>query len=252
MIQPVTVMPRAGAGPLPLPKGAGLTHRGRVRAQNEDAILADPSGILWAVADGMGGHEGGADAADITIDALAAIADDADPPEALEEAIERANATVRIAARERGARVMGATVVALFIAHGVAHVAWAGDSRAYLLRGQRLRMLSRDHSVVQGMVDRGELAAEDAENHPEASVITRAVGAAPEIEVDHAAVPLMVGDRLMLCSDGLPRCVYESVIETLLSQSGDALDTCTALIRRALDEGAPDNVSVIVVDLVAS
>lgn len=112
-------------------------------------------------------------------------------------------------------------------------------------------MLSHDHTVVQGMVDRGELAAADAESHPEASVITRAVGAAPEIEVDHAAVPLMIGDRLMLCSDGLPRCVYETVIETILAQGGDALDACTALIRRALDEGAPDNVSVIVVDLVA-
>lgn len=251
MMQPTTVLPRPGAGPLPVPKGAGLTHRGRVRAANEDAILADPSGILWAVADGMGGHEGGAVAADLVIDALAAIADNAEPPEALEDAIERANTIVRIAARERGARVMGATVVGLFIAHGVAHVAWAGDSRAYLLRGQRLRMLTHDHTVVQGMVDRGEIGHDEAEGHPEAHIITRAVGAAPEIEVDHAAVPLIIGDRLMLCSDGLPRCVYESVIETILSQGGAAQATCEALILRALDEGAPDNVSVVVVDLVA-
>lgn len=251
MILPTTVLPKPGAGPLPVPKGAGLTHRGRIREANEDAILADPSGILWAVADGMGGHEGGAVAADLVIDALSAIQDDADPPEALEEALERANTIVRIAARERGARTMGATVVALFIAQGVAHVAWAGDSRAYLLRGQRLRMLTHDHTVVQGMVDRGEIALHEAEAHPESHVITRAVGATPDIEVDHAAVPLILGDRLMLCSDGLPRCLYESAIETLLAEGGSAQVTCEALILRALDEGAPDNVSVIVVDLMA-
>jgi protein phosphatase len=251
MNQPTTVMPRPGTGPIPVPKGSGITHRGRVRSVNEDAILADPSGALWAVADGMGGHEGGAIASDIVVDTLATIADDADPPEALEDAIERANAAVRAAARSRGMHTMGATVVALFIAGGVAHVAWAGDSRAYLLRGHRLRMLTHDHTVVQGMVDRGELAEDEAEGHPEAHIITRAVGAAPDIEVDHAAVPLIIGDRLMLCSDGLPRCVYESVIETLVAQAGNAHATCEALIRRALDEGAPDNVSVIVVDLVA-
>lgn len=236
---------------LPVPRGAGLTHRGRVRAANEDAILADPSGALWAVADGMGGHEGGALAADIVVDTLAEIADDAQPAEALEDAIETANRAVRAAARQRGARVMGATVVALYISQGVAHVAWAGDSRAYLVRNKRLRMITHDHTVVQGMVDRGEIGIEEAEGHPESHVITRAVGGADEIEVDHAAVPLVVGDRLLLCSDGLPRCVYEAVIEALVTQPGPAEMACEALIRRALEEGSPDNVSVIVVDLVA-
>ncbi|MEZ5796368.1 MAG: protein phosphatase 2C domain-containing protein [Paracoccaceae bacterium] len=256
MNQPTTVVPRpgggqAGAGVLPVPRGHALTHRGCVRSANEDAILADPSGVLWAVADGMGGHEGGAVAADLVVDSLAEIDDDAPPAEALESAIEAANARVRQAARDRGARTMGATVVALFIVHGIAHVAWAGDSRAYLMRGRRLRMLTHDHTVVQDMVDRGELARDAAEGHPEAHVITRAVGAADEIEVDHAAAPLLVGDRLLLCSDGLPRCVYETVIEQILAEGGSAVATAQALLRRALDEGSPDNVSVIVVDLLA-
>lgn len=252
MIAPTTVVPRTRPDSQPItPRGAGLTHRGQVRAANEDAILADPSGALWAVADGMGGHEGGAMAADIVVDTLAAISDDADPAEALEDAIEAANARVRAAAQTRGAQTMGATVVALFILHGVAHVAWAGDSRAYLVRGRRLRMLSHDHTVVQGMVDRGEIGRDEAERHPEAHIITRAVGAAPEIEVDHAAVPLVQGDRLLLCSDGLPRCVYEQVIEAIVTQPGPADLACQALIRRALEEGAPDNVSVIVVDMMA-
>jgi serine/threonine protein phosphatase PrpC len=251
MNQPTTVVPRLGTGILPVPAGHALTHRGCVRPANEDAILADPSGILWAVADGMGGHEGGAMAADLVVDTLAAIDDHAPPAEAMETAIETANARVRAAARARGARTMGATVVALFIAQGIAHVAWAGDSRAYLVRGRRLRMLTHDHTVVQDMVDRGELDRDAAEGHPEAHVITRAVGAADEIEVDHAAVPLLTGDRLLLCSDGLPRCVYESVIEQLAITAPDARQAAEALLRRALDEGAPDNVSVVVVDLVA-
>jgi protein phosphatase len=203
------------------------------------------------VADGMGGHEGGAMAADLVVDSLAAIRDDASPAEALEAAIETANARVREAAAARGARTMGATVVALFIQGGIAHVAWAGDSRAYLMRGRRLRMLTHDHTLVQDMVDRGELARDAAEGHPEAHIITRAVGAADEIEVDHSAVPLVTGDRLILCSDGLPRCVYESVIAQLAAEGPDARTAAEALVRRALDEGAPDNVSVIVVDLVA-
>jgi serine/threonine protein phosphatase PrpC len=251
MNQPTTVVPKPWTPAMPVPKGHALTHRGCVRAANEDAILADPAGILWAVADGMGGHEGGAMAADLVVDSLAAIRDDAAPAEALEDAIEVANSRVRAAAREMGARTMGATVVALFIQGGIAHVAWAGDSRAYLMRGRRLRMLTHDHTLVQDMVDRGELARDAAEGHPEAHIITRAVGAADEIEVDHSAVPLLAGDRLLLCSDGLPRCVYEQVIAQLVGETPDPRAAAEALVRRALDEGAPDNVSVIVVDLVA-
>lgn len=251
MNQPITVVPRRAPIAFPRPVGHALTHRGGVRTANEDAVLADPAGILWAVADGMGGHEGGAVAADLVVDTLAMISDDALPAEAMAEAIEHANARIRAAAATLGARTMGATVVALFIAHGIAHVAWAGDSRAYLLRGRRLRMLTHDHTVVQDMVDRGELGLSEAEGHPEAHIITRAVGAAAEIEVDHAAVPLLAGDRLLLCSDGLPRCVYAQDIEAILLQPEPAEATCQALLRRALQEGAPDNVSVVVVDLVA-
>lgn len=251
MNQPITIVPKLAALAFPRPKGHALTHRGIVRAANEDAILADPAGILWAVADGMGGHEGGAVAADLVIDTLATIADDALPAEALENAIEWANTRICAAAETIGARTMGATVVGLFISLGIAHVAWVGDSRAYLLRGQRLRMLTHDHTVVQDMVDRGELGLSEAEGHPEAHIITRAVGAAAEVEVDHATVPLLAGDRLLLCSDGLPRCVYAQDIEAILLQRGTAETACQALLRRALDEGAPDNVSIVVVDLVA-
>jgi protein phosphatase len=129
----------------------------------------------------------------------------------------------------------------------VAHVAWAGDSRAYLLRGGRLRPLTRDHSVVQEMVDRGELSPQEAESHPESNMVTRAVGGAPELEVDLVSVPLSIGDRLLLCSDGLTRCVYEQTVEALLRDATGPEDACQKLLREALDSGAPDNVSAITV-----
>ena len=149
--------------------------------------------------------------------------------------------------RAPGMGRMGSTVVAVLIARAVAHVAWAGDSRAYLLRGGHLRPLTRDHSVVQEMVDRGERSPEEAESHPESHMVTRAVGGSEALEVDLVSVPLLVGDRLLLCSDGLTRCVYEQTVEALLRDASGPEDACQKLLREALDSGAPDNVSAIAV-----
>jgi protein phosphatase len=218
-----------------------------VRDRNEDSILTDPSGVLWAVADGMGGYGNGDVASDIVIDCLAQISDEADPGPALVARLKDANARVLERQRMPGMGRMGSTVVAVLISRAVAHVAWAGDSRAYLLRGGRLRPLTRDHSVVQEMIDRGELSPEDAERHPESHMVTRAVGGGAELEVDQISVPLAVGDRLLLCSDGLTRCVYEQTVEALLRDASSAEDACQKLMREALDSGAPDNVSAIAV-----
>lgn len=245
----VTVVP-AKATRMPVAVGAGLTHRGRVREENEDSILTDPSGQLWAVADGMGGYQHGAVASDIVIDCLEAIGDDCNPEAALDRQLAKANTLVRHKADEPGMGPMGSTVVALFIARAVAHLAWAGDSRAYLLRGRQLRMLTRDHTVVQDLVDRGELSPEGAENHPESHIITRAIGADARIDIDLLQVPLVIGDRLMLCSDGLPRCVYEPRMEAALISAPTPEEACEALVKEALENGAPDNVSVIVIDLI--
>lgn len=244
MSTPITVVPRQS---LPVAVGAGLTNRGMVRDRNEDSILTDPSGVLWAVADGMGGYGNGDVASDIVIDCLAQISDEADPGPALVARLKDANARVLERQRMPGMGRMGSTVVAVLISRAVAHVAWAGDSRAYLLRGGRLRPLTRDHSVVQEMIDRGELSLEDAERHPESHMVTRAVGGGAELEVDQISVPLAVGDRLLLCSDGLTRCVYEQTVEALLRDASSAEDACQKLVREALDSGAPDNVSAIAV-----
>lgn len=234
---------------MPVAVGAGLTNRGMVRERNEDSILTDPTGALWAVADGMGGYGNGDVASEIVIDCLAQIPDGVDPGPALVARLLEANQLVLQRQRSPGMGRMGATVVAVLISGAVAHVAWVGDSRAYLLRGGRLRPLTRDHSVVQEMIDRGELSPAEAERHPESHVITRAVGGGAELDVDLISLPLAVGDRLLLCSDGLTRCVYEQTVEALLRDSASPEDACQKLVREALDSGAPDNVSTIAVHI---
>lgn len=244
MNTPITVVPGAA---LPVAVGAGLTNRGMVRDRNEDSILTDPTGVLWAVADGMGGYGHGDVASDIVIDCLAKIPDDVDPGPALVARLKEANDLVLERQRAPGMGRMGSTVVAALISRAVAHIAWAGDSRAYLLRGGQLRPLTRDHSVVQEMVDRGELSPDEAESHPESHMVTRAVGGDHELDVDLVSVPLAVGDRLLLCSDGLTRCVYEQTVEALLREATSPEEACQKLVREALESGAPDNVSAITV-----
>jgi len=244
MSSPTTRVPRAALIP-PSAVGAGLTNRGLVRERNEDSILTDPTGALWAVADGMGGYGHGDVASDIVIDRLAAIQDIASPSSALLDGLRQANRIIFERSQNQGR--MGATVVAAIISQAVATIAWAGDSRVYLLRDGRLRQLTHDHTVVQDMVDRGEMLAQDAEHHPESHIITRAVGAAQDIEIDLLDVPLTPGDRLLLCSDGLPRCVEEGTIESLLGRAETAEQACQLLVGEALRNGAPDNVSAIAV-----
>lgn len=249
VIAPVTQVPSVMAR-VPLPDGAGLTHRGRVRARNEDSILTDPSGTLWAVSDGMGGHGHGDVASDIVIDCLAGITDGevwADPQGSLVAQFERANALVRQRAAGLGAEGMGATVVALIVSRAMAHLAWVGDSRAYLCRRGNLRMLTRDHTVVQDLLDRGEISSEQAAAHPESHVVTRAIGGAEEVEADTAQLPLFARDWLLLCSDGLTSCLYDQRMAQILSEADSPEEACRRLLSEALEAGAPDNVSVIAV-----
>jgi len=230
---------------LPVAVGAGLTHRGLVRERNEDAILTDPAGVLWAVADGMGGYGNGDVASDIVVDCLATIDETGEPAELLAESLVKANDLVRARGREIRQGVMGATVVALLIQNAVGNIAWAGDSRAYLMRSGSLRLLTSDHTVVQELVESGALQAAEAEHHPESHVVTRAVGGADTLEVDHVTVPLIIGDRLLLCSDGLTACVYDQSIAHALIKEPTPDAVCNALVTEALQNGAPDNVSVI-------
>jgi len=248
MQTPTTRIPLLDAAPLSV--GAGLTHTGLVRERNEDSILTDPTGALWAVADGMGGHGSGDVASDIVVERLSTAPDDGDPAMILEALIVDANDRIYDRAQQSGGRTMGATVVALMIQNAIGYVAWAGDSRGYLLRRGGLRLLTRDHTVVQSLVDQGVIGSEEAHSHAQANVVTRAVGAEPEIEIDLVTIPFIAGDRALLCSDGLTACLGDQQISALLHDADTPEDACRHLIAAALEAGAPDNVSVIVVFLV--
>jgi len=223
--------------------GAGLTHKGLVRERNEDAILTDPSGVLWAVADGMGGYGHGDVASDIVIDRLSQVTEDTMAPQALRGQLYAANA--EILARSLGSGQMGSTVVAMLLQNSAATIVWAGDCRAYLLRGKSLRLMTRDHTIVQDMVDQGLLGDNDRELHPERHVVTRAIGVEPEVDVETSIVPLVAGDRLLLCSDGLTACLSDQAIAGHMAAANNPDAMCEALVIDALEGGAPDNVSVV-------
>lgn len=239
-IPPVRVTP-------PVFYGAGLTHRGRVRDRNEDSILTDPSGVLWAVADGMGGYGNGDVAADVVIDCLSRLPDDVLAAPALRAQLEEANRTIRRRAVEEGRFGMGATVVAMMIQNALANVVWAGDCRAYLMRRGSLRLLTHDHTVVQDLVDQGLLSPEERRDHPEGNVVTRAVGGDDALEVETLGVPLVAGDRIMMCSDGLTACLGDHEIAAHMEAADTPEAMCASLVKATLEAGAPDNVSVIAI-----
>lgn len=248
MNEPTTLVPIPERAPFVF-EGAGLTHVGRVRASNEDAILTDPSGVLWAVADGMGGHGHGDLAADIVLDHLLRMPEAGDPATLMADLLASASREIVKTASEIGVDTMGATVVAMMLDGAFAYISWAGDCRAYLCRQNAIRMLTRDHSFVQHLVDEGMLSAENADGHAAANVVTRAVGADEVLDVDHIRVPLMAGDGLVLCSDGLTACLDDSSICDLVRAAPDAETAVRSLVRATLERGAPDNVSAIVVSV---
>lgn len=229
---------------------AARSHPGLKRGLNEDAVfLSDDAGI-WAVADGMGGHDGGEHASRLVVGHLGAIRSHADAHymlRQLRDAIHAAHEQLRDEARARSVGTIGSTVVALMEMAGHCVFAWVGDSRGYLYDQGALARTTRDHSLVQDMVDAGELTPEEADAHPSSHVLTRAVGANESIEVDFRQVTLSRGNRCVLCSDGLTCCVTEEAIATTVRRFHRPGPICDALLRQALDAGAPDNVSVVVV-----
>ena len=234
---------------------AAATDVGRMRENNEDSYLsAQP---VAAVADGMGGHSAGEVASAIAIEELAALRDrgpwenETAATDDLKQAILRANRRIReMAAGDRRLNGMGTTLVALLEDGDMVHVANVGDSRGYLLRQGELSQVTVDHSLVQELVDEGRLSPEDAERHPQRSVITRALGIDPEVEFDLFTYKLQVGDRLLLCSDGLSDVVEPARIRKVLLRVRSAQRAARELVTVANANGGPDNITVIVVDAV--
>jgi serine/threonine protein phosphatase PrpC len=230
-------------------RGAGASHVGKVRALNEDSWIARPEIGLWAVADGMGGHGGGDVASQAVIKILGELPA---PPSAaallaeFETRIAAVNAELRALATSRSKAVIGATLVALLVQDRHFACVWCGDSRAYRLRAGALARISRDHSEVQDLIDRGVLGLEEAKTWPRRNVVTRALGVSDQVELEIVDGPASAGDRFLLCSDGLTAHVEDAEIAALLATE-DARKICDDLIALTLERGASDNVTVMVV-----
>ncbi|KTT96956.1 PP2C family protein-serine/threonine phosphatase [Sphingomonas sanguinis] len=224
------------------------THPGLVRRVNEDRHCERPQDGLWVVADGMGGHAHGDWAAHAVVQALEGVELPADFDAAVQtvaDGVHSANRRIWAEAQRREQQ-MGSTVVALLIRGDRFAALWVGDSRAYLLRDAMLVPLTRDHSQVQEMVDRGLIAPEDAAHHPRGHVLARAIGVGARIAVDVVADSVEPGDRFLLCSDGLSGPVVDEELRQSLSRSSPS-EAVEALLAQALARGAPDNVTAIVV-----
>lgn len=221
------------------------TDVGTVRRINEDAYLAKPELGLWAVADGMGGHAAGDVASKTIIEMLsnlAPVADLARTVEAVEQALLDANRRLVEIAAEQKQRTIGSTVAVLAARDRYAACLWAGDSRIYRMRRGHLEQLTQDHAMVEDLVASGALTRAEAENHPQANRITRAVGAGPELFVDIELFKIEPGDRFLLCSDGLYKELRDPEIAVALTSREAAGQE---LVSQAVAKGARDNVTVI-------
>ncbi len=229
------------------------THAGTKRKHNEDTWVDRPDLGVWAVADGAGGHQAGEYASGLIAEALDSMPSELSAAELLGEVRVRIAAThqaLREEAERRGSNTVIASTLVTLLARGN-HFAclWAGDSRAYMLRDGELRQITRDHSLVQELVDAGSITAEQAEHHPHANIITRAVGAdIEELVLDKVSGRLQPGDRFLLCSDGVCKTVpFEQLTELLRSDNG--VPAPQSLIAAALSLEVTDNVTAVAIEV---
>ncbi len=232
-------------------RSAARTDTGKVRARNEDAFLAQPEQGLWVVADGMGGHQNGALASRLIVEYLAEPSE-GDLQQRLTELRKRLHDLNRRLGQELTVTaaqpdpVIGSTVVALLIEDDRAACIWAGDSRCYLWRGSRLYQLSRDHSLLQQLIDEQQLSPAEAARHPAAHALTRAIGASEELKLEILELDVLPGDAFLLCSDGLYQGLSADALGAALNLPSPLL-ALNRLFQQALDGPARDNLSAVVI-----
>lgn len=229
-------------------KSAGRTDIGRLRANNEDVILS--SDRLAVVADGMGGHPGGEIAAAVAAGVVPEVFTGRSLDE-LEAAVRAANWAIRErASAEAGLDGMGTTICAAgLLSNGDVALVNVGDSRAYLWRDGALVKLTDDHSVTASLVQCGELREEEAAEHPHFGILTRALGVGTEVEVDCRTLDVEIGDRLVLCTDGLSNELTDKDIAKAMAGQGSIDTVVDDLIEKAVTQGGRDNVSAVVVEV---
>jgi serine/threonine-protein phosphatase Stp1 len=229
------------------------THAGTKRKHNEDTWVDRPDIGIWAVADGAGGHQAGEYASGMIAEALDALPAELSASELLGEVRVRITEThraLREEASRRGGNTLIASTLVAFLARGE-HFAclWAGDSRAYMLRDGEMRQITKDHSLVQELLDAGTIGPEEAEKHPHANIITRAIGAdIDDLVLDKVSGRLQQGDRFLLCSDGLCKTVPFEQLMNLL-QSDDGVPPPQSLVAAALALDVTDNVTAVAIEV---
>lgn len=230
---------------------AQRTHRGYKRKHNEDSILTHEDGQLFVVADGMGGHAAG-DLASQSITAelsrLTLATEQQSAIEQIEAALISVNNKIHSGILfDNDKALAGSTVVVAYIEEDWCSCLWVGDSRLYIFRNNRLYQITRDHSLVQEMLDQGQLTQDEARTHPKANVITRAVGVDKNIQIDINQFAIQSGDKLLLCSDGLyNEITSEVIIASLKEDKADHI--ANKLLGEVLLRDASDNISIIVIE----
>ena len=238
-------------------KAWGITDRGAVRHQNQDAYYLDVPGnlALAVVCDGMGGAKAGNVASTLAVDtfveALRSGSIDAqEPDDALARAAEQANRAVfDRAVSDPACQGMGTTMVAVLLTDRSAHILNIGDSRCYLVTETGISRVTRDHSVVEDLVQKGRITPEEARLHPRKNLITRALGAEERVRADLYHLDLAVGDCLLLCSDGLSNIVTDQELLYEIIHGGEKEDCCRRLLDIAMSRGAPNNVTTILIQV---
>lgn len=231
-------------------KSSATTHVGMVRKVNQDSYAERTDIGVWAVADGMGGHEAGEVASATVTDSIKSLQPSeniTDMVQAVEQSIMAANLQLtEQAASYDSQRVPGSTIVVLIINGNQGALVWAGDSRIYRRRDNEVTLLTRDHSHVQDLVDQGVILESEAESHPMANVITRAVGISEPLELDSMWIDVRDDDQYLLCSDGLSRLVTNEELGSMMANK-DSEEVTQSLLHTALVRGARDNVTLICV-----
>ena len=236
----------------------GITDKGVVRSQNQDSYYLKPAEddmIVAVVCDGMGGARAGNVASSLAVKAASTYLEELprelllqDPGEHLTQAAVLANEAVCLRAeQDEDCRGMGTTMVAVVLSGKKAHILNIGDSRAYLLGEEGVSKVTRDHSVVEDLVHRGELTPEEARSHPQKNLITRALGAEPEARADLYELELKTGEFLLLCSDGLSNMLTDQELLYEVLYGGVPETCCQRMLDIALSRGAPDNVTAVLI-----
>jgi len=230
-----------------------LSDVGLVRKDNEDNYLVSPERGLFVVADGMGGHEGGQIASSLAIQTIdkyvdLAMIESLGPEQLLLQALRHANQEIYARGQSEHFYGMGTTVTAALYYQNKLYIAHIGDSRAYLVRNKEIVLLTQDHSLVNELYQNGSLTLEEARNHPQRNVLTRALGAKEEPQIDLICTEALPEDLLVLCTDGLHNHVPAEDILRVISESGfDLKAGVTNLVNLALERGGNDNITVALV-----